>query len=123
MVRNILSRLITHHDIEFCANRITVLYYQAVKLYSPVTSAVALLPETVGMSIASGTVGFLANKWQGYRWALWSGWTLTTIGAGLLSKLDTDTTTTQWIFLNIPFGIGTGMLFTPQLLAIQAATE
>lgn len=75
------------------------------------------------MSIASCAVGFLTTKWQGYRWALWMGWGLTTLGAGLLYMLGTQTTMNQWIFLNIPFGIGTGMLFTAQLLAIQAATE
>lgn len=58
-----------------------------------------------------------------YRWALWGGWVLTTAGSGLLYLLGTGTTVTQWVFLNIPFGIGVGMLFTAELLAIQAATK
>lgn len=48
---------------------------------------------------------------------------LTTVGSGLLYLLNTDTTVIQWIFLNIPFGIGIGMLFTAEILTIQAATE
>ncbi|KAK6189530.1 hypothetical protein LQW54_013176 [Pestalotiopsis sp. IQ-011] len=99
------------------------LYYQAVRLYSPVTSAVALFPETVGLSLSSIAVGALTRRWKRYRWALWGGWSLKTLGAGLLYLLHTDTTTTQWIFLNIPFGVGTGMLFTAQILAIQAGTD
>ncbi|KAK6079437.1 major facilitator superfamily transporter [Seiridium cupressi] len=114
---------VLHGLVLWAAIYFLVLYYQAVKLYSPVTSALALLPETVGLSISSVVVGVLTSMTQRYRWALWSGWALTTLGAGLLYTLSTETTMTQWIFLNIPFGIGTGMLFTAQILAIQAATE
>ncbi|KAI2612326.1 putative MFS transporter [Hypoxylon fragiforme] len=99
------------------------LYYQAVKLYSPVGSAVALLPETVCLALASVAVGALTGILKKYRWALWIGWVLTTLGCGLLYKLNIETTVVQWIFLNIPFGIGTGMLFTAEILAIQAAVE
>ncbi|KAI1387590.1 major facilitator superfamily transporter [Hypoxylon trugodes] len=112
-----------HGLILWAAIYFLTLFYQAVKLYSPVTSAVALLPETVGLSLASVAVGVLTGITKRYRWALWSGWALTTTGAGLLYLLGTHTTVTQWVFLNIPFGIGTGMLFTAEILAIQAATE
>lgn len=94
-----------------------------MKLYSPVGSAVALLPETVCLALASVAVGALTGILKKYRWALWIGWVLTTLGCGLLYKLNIETTVVQWIFLNIPFGIGTGMLFTAEILAIQAAVE
>lgn len=112
-----------HGLVLWAAIYFLTLYYQAVKLYSPVTSAIALFPETVGLSLSSIAVGALTGRWKRYRWALWGGWSLTTLGAGLLYRLNADTTTTQWIFLNIPFGVGTGMLFTAQILAIQAGTE
>ncbi|KAF3012632.1 hypothetical protein E8E14_010205 [Neopestalotiopsis sp. 37M] len=112
-----------HGLILWAAIYFLTLYYQAVKLYSPVTSAVALLPETVGLSLSSIAVGYLTGRWKRYRWALWGGWSLTTLGAGLLYLLGTGTNVTQWVFLNVPFGVGTGMLFTAQILAIQAGTE
>ncbi|KAI1844228.1 hypothetical protein JX265_010285 [Neoarthrinium moseri] len=112
-----------HGLVLWAAIYFLTLYYQAVKLYSPVTSAIALLPETVGLSLSSIAVGALTGRWKRYRWALWGGWSLTTLGAGLLYLLGTNTSITQWVFLNIPFGIGTGMLFTAEILAIQAATE
>ncbi|ETS86396.1 hypothetical protein PFICI_00224 [Pestalotiopsis fici W106-1] len=112
-----------HGLILWAAIYFLTLYYQAVKLYSPVTSAVALLPETVGLSLSSIAVGYFTGRWKSYRWALWGGWSLTTLGAGLLYLLGTGTNVTQWVFLNIPFGVGTGMLFTAQILAIQAGTE
>lgn len=85
-------------------------------------SAIGLLPETLGGLSAVG-VGALAGIFQKYRWALWGGWGLTTLGAGLIYLLGPETTVIQWVFLNLPFGIGTGMLFTAQILAVQAATE
>ncbi|KAI1647054.1 putative MFS transporter [Daldinia loculata] len=112
-----------HGLILYAAIYFLTLFYQAVKLYSPVTSAIALLPETIGLSLSSVAVGALTGMTKKYRWALWGGWVLTTAGSGLLYLLGTGTTVTQWVFLNIPFGIGVGMLFTAELLAIQAATK
>ncbi|XXH01364.1 hypothetical protein Hte_007723 [Hypoxylon texense] len=117
-IQTMIHGLILYASIYFLT-----LFYQAVKLYSPVTSAIALLPETLGLSLSSVAVGFLTGMLKRYRWALWGGWVLTTVGSGLLYLLNTETTVTQWIFLNIPFGIGIGMLFTAEILTIQAATE
>lgn len=66
-------------------------------------------------------VGVFASISGRYRWALWSGWTLTVVGAGLLCLLKPDTPVRHWIPLNIPIGIGLGMLFPSMGLAIQAA--
>ncbi|KAB5549862.1 major facilitator superfamily transporter [Coniochaeta sp. 2T2.1] len=99
------------------------LYYQGVKLYSPIGSAVSVLPETLTVAPAGMAVGIIAAKTGHYRWSLWAGWVLTTAGAGLLWLLQPQTTIAQWIFINIPIGIGTGMLFPAQALAIQAACE
>ncbi|KAI1806496.1 putative MFS transporter [Daldinia bambusicola] len=117
-IQTMLHGLVLYATIYFLT-----LFYQAVKLYSPVTSAIALLPETVGLSLSSVAVGALTGLTKRYRWALWGGWALTTAGSGLLYLLGTGTTVTQWVFLNIPFGIGVGMLFTAEILAIQAATQ
>jgi uncharacterized membrane protein YuzA (DUF378 family) len=84
-------------------------------------SAVAALPETLTIVPAGIIVGALATITGRYRWALWIGWSLTTIGAGLLCLLEPDTPVRHWIPLNIPVGIGTGMLFPSMALAIQAA--
>ncbi|KAH8682348.1 major facilitator superfamily domain-containing protein [Xylariales sp. PMI_506] len=100
-----------------------VLYYQGVKLYSPVTSAVAVLPETLTVAPSAVVVGIIAGKTLRYRWALWGGWALTVLGAGLLYLLDVGTTVPQWIFLNLPIGLGEGMLFPAMSLSIQAASE
>jgi ABC-type microcin C transport system permease subunit YejE len=99
------------------------LYYQAVKFYSPIMSAVAVLPETLTVAPAGMAVGIVAAVTGRYRWSLWAGWVLTTMGAGILYLLGPSTTVAQWVFLNLPIGVGAGMLFPAMALSIQAACE
>ncbi|KAF6836495.1 major facilitator superfamily transporter [Colletotrichum musicola] len=100
-----------------------ILYYQAVKSYSLIISAVASLPETLTVAPAAMGVGVVVGFTGHYRWSIWGGWILTTLGAGLLCLMEPDTTVPAWIWLNIPIGLGTGMLFPAMALSIQAACE
>lgn len=68
-------------------------------------------------------VGIIAAKTGHYRWSVWGGWILATAGAGLLWLLQPQTAIAQWVFINLPIGIGTGMLFPAMALSIQAACE
>lgn len=68
-------------------------------------------------------VGLVSGVTGRYRWSLWSGWVITTLGAGLMCLMRPSTTVPQWIWLNVPIGIGTGMLFPAMALSIQAACE
>jgi MFS family permease len=144
-VFNNLSMLLTyletiiHGIILWCLLYFLPLYYEAVQGYTPIISGVAVLPETsfvarmspspspshflhansfVAMSVV---VGILCAKTGRYRWALWVGWTLTTLGSGVLILLSPSSTIVQWVFLNVVVSIGTGMLFPAMALAIQAA--
>ncbi|KAG7103454.1 MFS transporter L2 like protein [Verticillium longisporum] len=98
-----------------------ILYYQGVKFYSPIISALACLPESLTVAPAGIVVGVIAVITGHYRWSLWTGWALTTLGAGLLYLLNPDTPVRHWIPLNLPIGVGTGMLFPAMALSIQAA--
>ncbi|KAL9036360.1 MAG: hypothetical protein Q9214_006169 [Letrouitia sp. 1 TL-2023] len=97
------------------------LYYEAVKSESPILAGVSLFPETFTVAPASMIVGILITITGRYRWAIWSGWFLTTLGMGLLYLLDTDTRTVEWVFLNLIGGLGMGMLFPSMAFAIQAS--
>ncbi|CRK15389.1 hypothetical protein BN1708_011455 [Verticillium longisporum] len=68
-----------------------ILYYQGVKFYSPIISALACLPESLTVAPAGIVVGVIAAITGHYRWSLWTGWALTTLGAGLLYLLNPDT--------------------------------
>jgi len=68
-------------------------------------------------------VGILCSMTGRYRWAIWTGWVFAIAGSGILFLLDVETTITQWVFINIPVSIGTGMLFPAMTLGIQAASR
>lgn len=82
------------------------------------TQLATLLTKTTAMSII---VGIVCAKTGRYRWALWIGWVITTLGCGLLVLLKPNVSIPAWVFLNIPVAVGTGMLFPAMALAIQAA--
>ncbi|EFX00832.1 major facilitator superfamily transporter multidrug resistance [Grosmannia clavigera kw1407] len=99
------------------------LYYEAVKGYSTVITGVAVLPITLTVAPAASAVGVITGITGRYRWSIWIGWALTTMGSGLLLLLKPDTSVAAWIWLNVPLGVGTGMLFPAMGLSIQAACE
>ncbi|KUJ24136.1 MFS general substrate transporter [Mollisia scopiformis] len=112
---------ILHGIVLWCLLYFLPLYYEAVKGYTPIVSGVAILPETSFVAPMSVIVGILCAQTGRYRWAVWTGWTLTTLGSGLLILLSPSSSIPQWVFLNVPVSIGTGMLFPSMALTIQAA--
>jgi len=98
------------------------IYYEAVKNFTPILTGVAVFPETFTVAPASIVVGITTAVTGKYRWALWSGWILTTLGMGLLYLQDVHTSTAAWIFLNLVPGLGTGMLFAGMGIAIPASS-
>ncbi|KAH3393315.1 hypothetical protein KXW79_002947 [Aspergillus fumigatus] len=105
----------------WCALYYLPLYYEAVKEYSPIVSGVALFPETFTVAPSAMVVGILTTRWGHYRWAIWLGWLLSTLGVGLICFIKVDMSIPAWIFLNIVPGIGLGLLFPSLGFAIQAS--
>ena len=99
------------------------LYYEAVQGLSPILSGVALFPETFTVAPGAFIVGTLISRTGRYRWAVWSGWAITTLGLGLLYLLDVHTSTVEWIFLNLVVGIGLGFNYSALGVTLQAATS
>ena len=111
-----------HGLILWCALYYLPLYYEAVKGETPILSGVSLFPQTFTVAPMAVVTGFIITKFGYYRWAIWSGWAITTLGIGLLYLLDVHTSTVAWIFLNLISGVGMGLLFPSMAFAIQAAT-
>lgn len=97
------------------------LYYEAVKGYSPIITGVALLPESGLVAPVSVLAAVICTITGRYRWALLMGWAVVTLGSGVLLLLEPDSSLPQWIFLNFPVSVGTGILFPAMGLGIQAA--
>ena len=111
-----------HGMILWCILYYLPLYYETVKGETPILAGISLFPETFTVAPAAMVTGILITKTGRYRWAIWSGWTLTTFGCGLLCYLKVDTSTVAWVFLNLVSGLGMGMLFPAMAFSIQAAT-
>jgi MFS family permease len=107
--------------ILWCTLYYLPLYYEAVKGYSPILAGVALFPETFTVAPSAMVVGFAVTYTGKYRWAIWLGWILSTIGLGLMCVIKPDTSVAGWIFLNIVPGLGLGVLFPSLGFAIQAS--
>lgn len=112
-----------HGMVLWCLLYYEPLYFEAVKGYSPVISGVALFPATFTVAPLAVVTGLLITKTGAYRWAIWLGWTVGTLGLGLLALLDVDTTIPQWIFIDLVSGIGLGILFPALQFQLQAAVS
>lgn len=107
--------------ILWCALYYLPLYYEAVKEYSPILSGVALFPETFTVAPSGIVIGILITVTGRYRWAIWLGWVLSTIGLGLMCLIKVTTSVYGWILLNIIPGLGLGILFPSLGYAVQAS--
>lgn len=112
----------THGLILWCLLYYQPLYYEAVKGYKPVIAGVALFPATFTVAPLAVVTGIMITKTGRYRWAIWAGWAITTLGLGLLVLLDVDTKIQQWIFICLVSGIGMGILFPSLQFQLQAAS-
>lgn len=113
---------VIHGMILWCLLYYEPLYYETVKGYTPIVAGISIFPETFTVAPISVITGIVVTITGRYRWALWSGWVLTTLGIGILYLLDLDTTIVAWIFLNLVPGIGMGLLFPSMAFSIQAAS-
>ena len=111
-----------HGMILWCTLYYMPLYFEAVKGETPIVAGISLFPATFTVAPAAVITGIAITKTGRYRWAIWSGWVLTTLGVGILYLLDVNTTTVRWVFLNLVSGLGMGILFPSMAFALQAAT-
>lgn len=97
------------------------LFFEGAKDYTPVLAGVAALPQSLTVVPCAMVMGVVAGKTGHYRWAIWIGWVLTTIGTGILYLIKPSTSIPGWVFLELVSGIGIGLLFPAMALAIQAS--
>ncbi|KAK4247381.1 major facilitator superfamily domain-containing protein [Corynascus novoguineensis] len=95
--------------------------FQAMLGYSPLIAGVAALAQTATVVPCAIFVGAVVSRTSRYRWAVWAGWVLATLGCGLLILLNVDTSIPAWIFLSAVSGLAMGVLFPSIALALQAS--
>lgn len=95
-------------------------YFMSVLEYSPIHTGLALLPVMLTLVPGSIITGVLITRWNGYRWPIWSGWVVTTIGCGLTIMWDENTSIGVWVVTLILLGFGHGSILNAQNFASQA---
>lgn len=96
------------------------LYFQNVRGKSPLISAALQLPLVVTQSCVSTSAGFYMSYFNRYGEIIWFGFGMWTLGAGLLVLAD-DKINIGWVaFFLCVVGSGTGCVFQPTLVALQA---
>lgn len=96
------------------------LYFLAVKAYDPVRTGLSTLPIMVTLVPSSMVTGALVTRTANYRWPIWLGWALTTVGSSLTVLFDRNTSTTIWATVLIILGLGHGAVLNAQNFAAQA---
>jgi MFS family permease len=107
----------------FCTLYYIPIYFEAVKGFGPAQTGLAIIPATgalVPMSIVSGAIMRRLGK---FRWAIWSGWAVTTLATGLMILLDVDIQNYGWILILITTGTGYGLLLMSLNYCIQVWTD
>jgi hypothetical protein len=99
------------------------LYYKAVNEYSPIITSIAIFPLTFTIAPAGTFASILITIYGKYHWAIWSSWTITTLGLGILCLLDIHTSITQWIFLNAVSRISLRFIPLAMASAIQTSVS
>ncbi|EGO55320.1 hypothetical protein NEUTE1DRAFT_123762 [Neurospora tetrasperma FGSC 2508] len=109
--------------ILFCALYYVPFYFTAVRFTSPTQSGLNIFPVTCLLLPGSIVISLMTSRLGHFRWSIWSGWVLATIGCGLLHYLKQDTKTAVWAVILAIFGIGHGMLLTSVNVGIQAISR
>ena len=95
-------------------------YFQAVLLSSPSRSGVQLLPIiTIAVPAAIVAVLLLA-KWGKYKPLHLGGFAVCTIGLGLFTLFDKNTSMAEWVIFQVITGGGSGFVILSTLSALHS---
>ncbi|KAK3681350.1 putative MFS transporter [Podospora appendiculata] len=108
-----------------CGNYIVIyflpIWFQTVTGVSAVQSGIRTLPLMISSILGSISGGLTTQKVGYYTQFAIAGTCLMSIGAGLLTTLEVDTSEGKWIGYQIIYGIGFGWCFQVPNLAIQTS--
>jgi len=97
------------------------IYFQGVRLVSPLKSGINFLPFQAFLIPTATFVGAILSKTGKYKPLHWAGFMLCTIGLGLLTFLDNNTPTFEWVIFQAIEAVGQAILIPTILPAIQAS--
>jgi hypothetical protein len=99
------------------------LYFQAIKLATPLLSGVYYLPFALAIIPFAGTGGWLLSKYGRYIPFHYAGFALLALGAGLFSTLTVESSKAAWIGFQIIPSAGIALIFVATLPSTLAALK
>lgn len=90
---------------------------------SATRAGIELIPVAIFVLPGSILVSILTSRTGRYRWAIWTGWTISTVGCGLWILFDRRTRFVIYAVLIAVYGIGAGMVLTAVNVGIQAIAK
>ncbi|RAO73577.1 uncharacterized protein BHQ10_009589 [Talaromyces amestolkiae] len=97
------------------------LFFESVFLEAPLGSAVSTLPLLCMVTAFSGLAAWMVEYVRHYRWEIWLGWVLLTVGTGLFAIWDIHSSLAMKATFQVIAGIGIGSLFTVLPMPMQAS--
>ncbi|KAG9189297.1 hypothetical protein G6011_06165 [Alternaria panax] len=96
------------------------LFFQNARRLSPLISASLMLPLTASQMISSIISGQYISRFERYGEVIWLGFFFWTLGVGLTCMFNLDTPIWTIVIILFIQGLGTGAVFQPVLVALQA---
>ncbi|KAJ8110866.1 hypothetical protein ONZ43_g5763 [Nemania bipapillata] len=95
-------------------------YFQAVRLYDPAYTGVALIPQSL-VGIPGAAISAVAlSRWGRYKPLHFVGFAIFALGLGLFSLLNENSTKAYWATFESIMALGAGVVLNTQLPAFQA---
>lgn len=112
-----------HAIVTYWAYYFFPIYLQGVKGLSPLLSGVGTLPIFAGSLIFAVVGGAILSKTGRYKPIHLAGWIPLTISFGLFSILDASSSAAAWVWFQLIWAAGSGILIAILLPAMQAPLD
>lgn len=96
------------------------LYFQVMGA-SATMAGVWTIPYSLGCAVTSAISGIVVSKTGQYRPIMWICFAIFTVGMGLMTMLDSESTTAEKVMYTFIAAVGLGGLFQTPLIGLQAA--
>ncbi|XWW94456.1 hypothetical protein V2A60_002399 [Cordyceps javanica] len=99
------------------------LFFQSVRLETPLRSSVSLLPFYALLMASTGVAAVVIERTRRYVWAVRLSWLIPSLGLGLCTLWGAHTSLAQTVGFEAMVAVGLGSLFTALPIMTQANTE
>lgn len=95
-------------------------YFEAVKLQRPLRAVRSMIPLILTVSPMAIVSALIVEWTRRYGWLNRAAWVMLVVGLGTMALLGVSSSTALYSGLQIPVGVGAGILYTGLALGVQA---